>query len=218
MKLTKHKGQYIISNPKLSLANEMLLDSGGSLAVSLKLHDKRHMSDQQRKFIFALCREVEYETGIDLNQFRASMMSVLNSMYDEKLSSLTQYSMTDANRLIDIIIIFMIDKEIAISYDLIKNQDFRFNQSHVYQMCLKRICNVCGQRAELHHVDTVGIGRDRNKISHIGMRMLPLCREHHNEAHTIGDKAFLERYHLEPIKIDKTLEHFIKTGKIRVFD
>src|SRR5699024_6805365 len=100
---------------------------------------------------------------------RASMMTVLNSIHDEELTSLTEYTMTDANRLIDIIITFMIEKEIAINHSLIENQDFNFSQAHVYQMCLKRICNVCGRRAELHHVDAVGMGRDRKKISHIGM-------------------------------------------------
>ena len=34
---------------------------------------------------------------------------------------------------------------------------------------------------------------------------------------TIGDKTFIERYHLEPTIIDKKLENFIKTGKVRVF-
>lgn len=218
-KLTKQKGKYVIDKIKLNQVDEAYLDGGGELGVTVTITDDRFMSSQQRNFIFALCREVSYETGIDLNQFRASMMSVFNSLYSKELSSLTQYSMTDANRLIEIIIIFMIDKEIAISYDLIKNEDFKFSQSHVYQMCLKRICNVCGKRAELHHTNkAVGMGRNRQKISHIGMEILPLCREHHNEAHTIGDKAFLERYHLEPVIIDKTLEHFIKTGKIRIFE
>lgn len=36
-----------------------------------------------------------------------------------------------------------------------------------------RKCAVCGRRAELHHVDRVGMGRDRREICHIGMQALP---------------------------------------------
>lgn len=218
-KLTKQNGKYVVDKVKLNQVDEAYLNNGGELRVTVNIHDGRWMSKQQRNFIFALCREVSYETGIDLEVFRADMMAVHEAVHGKSLGSLTKYSMTDANELINIIITFMIDKQIPIRYELIKNEDFKFSRSHVYQMCLKRICNVCGKRAELHHTNkAVGMGRNRQKISHIGMEILPLCREHHNEAHTIGDKAFLERYHLEPITIDKTLEYFIKTGKIRVFE
>ena len=217
-KLTKQNGNYVVDKVKLNQVDEAYLNNGGELRVTVNIHDGRWMSKQQRNFIFALCREVSYETGIDLEVFRADMMAVHETVHGKNLGSLTKYSMTDANELINIIITFMIDKQIPIRYELIKDQDFRFNKDHVYLMCLKRICTVCGRRAELHHVDAVGMGRNRDKISHIGMRMLPLCREHHNEAHTIGDKALIDKYHLEPVKVDKKLEYFIKKGHVRVFE
>ena len=37
------------------------------------------------------------------------------------------------------------------------------------------------------------------------MRALPLCREHHTEAHTSGKSEFLEKYHLQAVKLDKEL-------------
>ncbi len=66
-------------------------------------------------------------------------------------------------------------------------------------------CAVCGRKAELHHVDRVGMGRDRREICHIGMQALPLCREHHQEAHQHGDKALLEKYHLATVAIDERI-------------
>ena len=60
--------------------------------------------------------------------------------------------------------------------------------------------------AELHHVDRVGMGRDRTDILHEGMEALPLCREHHAEAHTMPDAEFFEKYHLDGgVVLDKTL-------------
>lgn len=73
---------------------------------------------------------------------------------------------------------------------------------YVYACLMNKRCAVCGRKPDLHHVDHVGMGFDRKEIVHIGMRCLPLCREHHMEAHNIGENAFSERYHLEPVKID----------------
>lgn len=55
-------------------------------------------------------------------------------------------------------------------------------------------------------VDVVGMGRDRTEIIHEGMRVLPLCREHHTEMHSVGKGEFLSKYHLcDGIPADKTI-------------
>lgn len=78
-------------------------------------------------------------------------------------------------------------------------------ERYVYACLMNKKCAVCGKKTELHHVDAVGMGRNRREIDHIGMLCLPLCREHHDEAHLIGNKAFEERYHLIPIQIDQKI-------------
>ena len=78
-------------------------------------------------------------------------------------------------------------------------------QAAVYSAAIHKRCIVCGKRADLHHVDRVGMGNDRREICHIGMRALPLCREHHQEAHQHGDAALMDKYHLEPVVIDKKI-------------
>ena len=50
------------------------------------------------------------------------------------------------------------------------------------------------------------MGRNREEIIHEGMKVLPLCRVHHTEAHTMGKKDFIEKYHLiDGIVLDKNL-------------
>lgn len=217
MKLWKNKGQFIISQPELSMVNNMYLDSGGKLDVELKIIDKRSMSDKQRRFIFKLCQEVEDNTGLDKEMFRYQSMIKNTKENEISKASLTAYSMQDANKLIDLIIEHFIENEIPLDSKILEDNDFKLNQKHIYIMCLKRKCAVCSRHADLHHVDTVGMGRDRKTISHIGLRMLPLCRVHHTEAHTIGDKTFIERYHLDPIVIDEKLEWFIKKGTLKTW-
>ena len=78
-------------------------------------------------------------------------------------------------------------------------------EHYVYACLMNKKCAVCGNKTELHHVDAVGMGRNRREIDHIGMRCLPLCREHHEEIHLIGERAFDEKYHLVPIAIDQKI-------------
>lgn len=79
---------------------------------------------------------------------------------------------------------------------------------YVYACAMNKKCAVCGRKAELHHVDRVGMGRNRREINHLGMMFLPLCggiEGHHEEDHRIGETAFQQKYHLEPIPIDERI-------------
>ncbi len=136
---------------------------------------------------------------------------------DIEVESLSSCDMTYANGLIDTIINFCIDQEIPFAKKLIDDYGYTFDEKQTYSMCLKRICVICGSRADIHHVDSIGMGENRKNISHLGKRALPLCRQHHIECHTIGNEAFINKYHLSPITIDKKMEYFIKKGKLRVF-
>ena len=79
-------------------------------------------------------------------------------------------------------------------------------QDYVYSCLVNKKCAVCGKPADLHHIDHVGTGRDRDEIIHEGMEAMPLCREHYTEAHTIGQKTFEDKYHFDGgIILDKTL-------------
>ena len=76
---------------------------------------------------------------------------------------------------------------------------------YVYMAEVHKRCAVCGKKAEVHHIDAVGMGRNRKEIIHLGMRILPLCRTHHIEVHRIGKKDFLDKYLLEPVKADERI-------------
>lgn len=71
-------------------------------------------------------------------------------------------------------------------------------------------CLSCGRfLVDLHHVKTQGAGGNDENYN-----LMPLCREHHTEVHTIGLNSFSERY----IKVYQWLinngwEFFELTGK-----
>lgn len=202
---------------KIPLSAQIDLDNDIDVPVDVKFLDGRAITDQQRKFIFALCREYEHYTGYDTEYFRMLMQQYNANLREIEVESLSKCSMTYANGLIDTIINHFIENEIPFRKDLIDDNNYRFTDKQTYAMALKRICVVCGSRADLHHIDKIGMGNDRNKVSHVEKRMLPLCRVHHNETHNIGDDKFMKKYHLEPIIIDEKLEHFIKKGTLKYY-
>lgn len=65
------------------------------------------------------------------------------------------------------------------------------------QPCL--VCGIRSGKSDAHHIKALGMGTNRKKVSemgHIEHGVVPLCRVHHQEFHTIGFKSFEERNHI----------------------
>jgi hypothetical protein len=102
------------------------------------------------------------------------------------------------------IVRFILDWDIPTRFPLLDMVDDV--QDYIYSCLMNKKCCICGSHTDLHHIERVGMGRSRDEIVHEGMEVLPLCREHHTEAHTMPDEAFFEKYHLNGgIELDKTL-------------
>lgn len=214
--IRKSNGKYYISDLNLKLPDDMLLDTGGSLECEVRILDNRLISDKQRKFIFALCDIISYEQGESADYVRALLQQFNANMRGIEVESLSKCSVTYANGLIDTIITHAIDEGIPLPKKILEDNDYKFTYQQTYIMALKRICVVCGKRADLHHTTALGMGANRKTMSHLGLEILPLCREHHTECHTIGNDKFMELNHLKPVTVDEKLEIFIKSGKLRL--
>lgn len=87
-------------------------------------------------------------------------------------------------------------------------------ERYVYACLMNKKCCVCGEKADLHHVDQVGMGYNRDTKPQLGARVLPLCRVHHMEYHSTGWTAFSEKYHVVPVAMDKRIAaRYHITGK-----
>jgi hypothetical protein len=49
------------------------------------------------------------------------------------------------------------------------------------------------------------MGYNRETKSQLGAMVMPLCRVHHTEYHTIGGTAFGEKYHVVAVALNKRL-------------
>jgi hypothetical protein len=169
--------------------------------------DSRHMTPEQRRKAWALMTEIaayQGETKEEVYGEQASAFTLKHlDILQEGLFHLSTATVTTARAFITMLVEIIIEYGIPTKEPLYGLCDDI--QRYVYACLMNKKCAVCGRKTELHHYDHVGMGRNRREIDHIGMRAYPLCREHHEEIHLIGEKAFDAKYHLVPIEIDQKI-------------
>ena len=177
---------------------------GYQSVVGVELVDKRHISADQRKKAYVLISYIAAWWGYTPLEAMKEMLKLMFIGEAETLRrtfSLSDCDMTTARLFITYLIDFCILHGVDVGEPLYQlSEDI---PRYVWACLMNKRCAVCGRKAELHHVDAVGMGRNRKEICHVGMRALPLCREHHTEIHRTGQKDFLKRYFLEPVRIDE---------------
>ena len=182
--------------------------------VQIGLVDGRRITPEQRRKAFALVGEIAAYTGYERDEAHLTLKhEFMNKHLDQlqkELFSLSDCDVTTAREYISYLIDFCLTFDVPTKVPLTELCDDV--ERYVYACLIHKKCCVCGKKAELHHVDRVGMGNNRNEIVHEGRRCLPLCREHHTEVDHLGDVRLCERYHVTPVKID---ERIIKTYRLR---
>lgn len=167
--------------------------------------DSRSRSPEQIRKAWALMTEIAEYQGQgkdDVYREQSTAFSLKHlEMLQGRLFHLSTATVSEARAFIQLLIEIILEYGIPTKEPLYGLCDDL--ERYTYACLMAKKCAVCGKKTELHHVDHVGMGYNRREINHIGMRCLPLCREHHMEAHSIGQKAFDAKYHLEPVAIDE---------------
>ena len=194
--LTERKG-WVVQTTRPDIPN--LSDE-----VRVIWQDSRSITNEQRRKAWALMTEIAAYQGESKEEVYREQQTAFTLKHLELLQDglfhLSSATVSTARAYITMLVEIIIEYGIPTKEPLYGLCDDIAR--YVYACLMNKKCAVCGRKTELHHVDAVGMGRDRREINHVGMRALPLCREHHEEAHMVGNTAFLERYHLEPIAID----------------
>jgi hypothetical protein len=196
---------------------------------AVSIDDGRRISSAQRRKVHALIHDLTEYVSAPPNPARRreeqAMLRELQLLYliDRSNSEAVRYQLTQrfcALSDIDVFSLSSVDMTTAREFIdwlvelcvrwAVPCQDTLLNRCedvsrYLYACVANRRCCVCGGNADIHHVDHVGMGRDRERIHNLGMRVQPLCRVHHDEAHRLGQAKFDERYHLESIKLDAHL-------------
>ncbi len=174
------------------------------------LEDGRHISLEQRKKIYATFNDIANYTGYVPEEVKAFAKCdfIAATGYDD--FSLSDVDMSTARAFLEHLIEFCLLWGIPTKDSLLDRAPDVAR--YIYKCALHKKCCISGKKAELHHLDAVGMGRNRKDIIHIGMEVIPLSAALHQEAHTIGKKSFCEKYHVFGVRAD---EEICRTYKLK---
>lgn len=200
-KITGYDGRFLtISAP---FDNPFDYIKKGYEACEIRLDDGRTISADQRKKIYATLRDISLYTGYIPEEVKELMKYQYIAKTGGRGFSLSDCDMTTAKEFLNFLIDFCLEWNIP-AQDSLRERSPDITQ-YVYSCLIHQRCAVCGGKAELHHVDKVQMGRDRTEIIHQGMKVEPLCRIHHTQAHDMGQQTFDSKYQLQGIGLDKDL-------------
>lgn len=196
----------IIHIPK-QIGNKMQrYSNNGAVKCLVYFDDKRRLSIDQMKKIYAILGDISLHTGHTIEELKIIFKVDMIRKFGINYFSLSPYnetacSMEIARLMINMLIDFCFTYDIGTRDTLLVETDDI--DIYLYLAMKYKKCALCQKDGEIHHVDAIGMGRDRKKVDDIDHRKICLCREHHTEAHNSGVDSFFERYHLYGIYFDE---------------
>lgn len=170
--------------------------------------DSRPLSDKQRRMCYALINAIAEWSGETTEGTKTALklefwQSHIDTLAD-KIFSLSNAPMSLVAEFQRYLVRFIVDNDVPLKFPLLNYVDDI--KDYTYSCLIHKKCVICGKHADLHHIDAIGMGNDRNDVQHIGREVMSLCREHHTEIHLLGKSEFMEKYHLDGgIIADKTI-------------
>lgn len=198
-----------VNNLELQLHDEFKVDDfikgmwKGRLFALLEPYQIGTTTDEQRKHYWAILGDIEAYTGKPKEQWAVHfklMYMVANDLTKEPSMARNQMSKEDAMKLIQFILEYAIENGVPLRRNYLPLME----QKQLFAMTMKRICWITHkENADLCHFGAVGMGRDRKSYDHTQSRFMTLSRDLHQEQHRIGERAFCEKYGIEPIKLSR---------------
>lgn len=162
--------------------------------VWMRFDDGRTITAKQRKMIYATFNDISNYTGYLPEETKQHMKFYHIQKTGCEYFSLSDCSVDQARVFINTLIEFCLDYGVELSDNILNRTDDI--GAYLYQCLRHRKCAVCGKAAEIHHVDTIGMGNDRRVYDDSDNRKIALCRLHHTIAHQKGVYAFERDYHV----------------------
>lgn len=176
--------------------------------VYVDMIDSRPLSDKQRRMCYALVKAIADWSGSGTEEvkeaFKLDFWAERVDTLSDKIFSLSNAPMSLVAEFQRFLVAFILTHDVPTKRPLREYVDDI--EAYTYLCLVRRKCAVCGRRAELHHIDAIGMGNDRTEVQHEGREVMSLCREHHTELHTVGKAEFMKKYHLDGgVPCDKTI-------------
>lgn len=166
--------------------------------AEITLDDGRRISIGQRKKIYATLRDISEYTGDPPEATKEWMKYGYIERTGSDYFSLSNCSMTTAREFINFLMDVCLQSGIILTESGLKRTDDI--NAYLIQCIRHKRCCICGRPADIHHVDAIGMGNDRRNFDDSENEIIALCREHHTQAHSLGNIRFMERYKVYGIK------------------
>lgn len=176
--------------------------AGKKTASTVYVDDFRHITADQNKKVHAMIGDMARYTGYTPKE----MEEMLKYFYVEKtgkgMPDFADCSVETASQFIEM------ELDIAFAEDIpfkMKTWDSIKVDYRLTLMCIKhRRCIICGKHADIHHTTPVG-SRSRRVTDHRKLKMLPLCRYHHQIAENTPTLEFAQKYQVKGVKVPEDI-------------
>ena len=155
------------------------------------------ISADQRKKIYAIFKDIADSIGANKEYVKDNLKQMFCENEGYENFSLSNCDKELASEFIEFLIEFAFEQGVELNEHPKKLID---DIEAYLKICMKKkMCAICGRQAEIHHVDTIGMGGNRNKVDDSDYRKIALCRKHHSEAHNEGWETFKENHHVKGV-------------------
>lgn len=184
--------------------------------VEVRIDDGRSITNDQRRKIYATMRDIADWSGDMPDSIKAFFKWTFcgDNQYED--FSLSDVDRETASEFLTYLIDFCIQNGVPCSDPLWDRcEDI---ERYMYACVMTRTCCITGKKnAQIHHVDRIGMGRNRDTICQVGMRVVPLSADLHTMIHISGgEQEFYEKHHIEPIALTEKMCEFLRLGKIQI--
>lgn len=175
----------------------------GARYCELRFLDPRSFSVDQRKYYYALLGDISAFTGHLIEEIDDNTRWKFKALAGRNIS----LSNGSSNTKDDVVLLTNIALDLAFELNVSLSNKIPIpdkNLEYYFYKCLThRKCCICGKHADIDHFDeTVGMGNNRDKVDKTKFTYCALCRSHHTEKHTIGLRAFRNKYHVYGITLN----------------
>ena len=184
--------------------------------AEIRLDDGRCITAAQRRKIYATLRDIAEWMGDTPEAVKSYFKWSFCGDEEHEDFSLSDTDRETAREFLTYLIDFCIQNGVPCSDPLWDRcEDV---ERYVYACIMTRTCCITGKKnAQIHHVDRIGMGRNRNTIVQIGMLVIPLAADIHTMLHySGGEEEFYRKHHVEPIALTEKMCRHLNLGKIPI--
>ncbi|MEG0236533.1 MAG: putative HNHc nuclease [Cetobacterium sp.] len=179
------------------------------------------LSLEQMKLAHILLKELGELIGYTGQEMRVLLQNEFCKLREIEYFSLSPNKTNAASKEIATdFITYIIEWAILNNYNLILHEGYGERRTlrsvrdvvpdirrHVLACLLAKACAVCGtyHNVELHHYDSVNSIGGYEHCDGLKTRFMSLCREHHSLYHSIEQKEFESKFHLEGVWLNPNL-------------